>query len=213
MEKSIARCFKVLEDCAAMSPRWETVFSGPAAQRALAHRLQAIALRARLQVHAGLDAARRKFEAFRTTCGVLGWDPWSPTEWQVAAFVADQEKRGADAPTRMALALKWATAAFGVNLHADSPLVSAQRRASIRVASRPVPKKAKLATPAMLRLMERMVSEAPSPLLRCWAGAHACLGQGAPRWSYLQHNKDVALTTDAVTGTTWRMKGRSVQVS
>ena len=112
----------------------------------------------------------------------------------------------------MLQALAWAEKAFDVNLGLASPLVQSQRAAADTVANRAAPKSAKIATTAMLEAMEDMVFNAPSPLLRCWAGVHAVLGHGVLRWADLQHSMDVVVTKDAIFGTTWRMKGKKVQV-
>ena len=68
-----------------------------------------------------------------------------------------------------------------------------------------------MATMQMVLDMEDLVFEAPSLLLRCWAGAFAALGHGVLRWADLQHSEDITLTTDAVFGVTWRMKGKSIK--
>jgi len=112
----------------------------------------------------------------------------------------------------MISALAWAAKAFDIDLCLSSPLVVSQRSVWNSVASRPPRRSAKMATAGMMETMERLVFEAPSLVLKCWAGAHAALGHGVLRWSDLQHSRDLELTPDAVFGKTWRMKGKTSQV-
>ena len=170
--------------------------------------LQENAFIGRFSSHKSLDCARRKFEAFIIFFTGLQKDPFDLTEWDVAAWVADQASKGASGPRRSLQALAWAEKAYGVDLGISASLVQAQRAST---PSTSAPKPARMATIKMLGDMEKCVAFAPSNVLRCWAGAFAALGHGVLRWSDLQHSEGVKLTEDAVFGVTWRMKGKHVK--
>ena len=105
-------------------------------------------------------------------------DPFSLSEWDLAAYISDQAERGASGPRRSHQALAWAEKAFDLDLKISAPLVQAQRSTGNQEgkANR---KPAKMATVQMLKDMETMIFDGPSVLLKCWAGAFAALGHGA----------------------------------
>ena len=212
LNSAIERCFRLLEIIGDASPRWSHVFTGDAARRQASRRLQSHAFVGRFRSHRSIDNARRKFEAYVRSMGAMKEDPFRPSEWVIAAFIADQAHKSPHGPSKMLHALSWSAGAFDLNLQLDSALVKAQRSVCTSVTNRAPPKTAKMATTEMLRIMEDVATSSTAPFWRCWAGVFAALGHGVLRWSDLQHSKDLTLTSDAVFGTTWRMKGKTTHV-
>ena len=210
LKAALDRCFDLLQKLGDKSPRFQRVAGAREAGTKGAVRLQENAFIGNFSSYRSLDGARRKFEAYLVFFTGLRLDPFSPSEWDLAAWISDQAEKGASGPRRALQALAWAEKAFELDLRISAPLVQAQR-SSGQAVDRAKPKPAKMATIQMLTDMEKLVFDAPSVLLRCWAGAFTALGHGVLRWSDLQHSEEIALTTDAVFGTTWKMKGKKVQ--
>ena len=211
LEQALERCFGLLEVIGASSPRWQRVFGNSPSTRAASRQLQRNAFLGRFQSHHGLDAARRRFEAYIRTMKAMGMDPFAPEEWFMAAFIADQIHRSSSGPATMLQALTWASSAFDMDLRLQSKLVQSQKAAWTGPAIEKDRKPARMATPDMLRMMEMFTTSSASMLWRCWAGVFAALGHGCLRWNDLQHTKNLSLTQDSVFGRTWRMKGKQEQ--
>ena len=175
--------------------------------------LQAAAFQSSFSCSDSISQMRKCAEIYFSQFESLGWDPWFPTEWQVAAFLQDTRVKRTTHANRMLRALEWNQACFGVETHFSAVFVRSQASGSSSAAGeRPLPKPARMATVEMLVCFEELVFSAPSSILQCWAGVQVALGHGVSRWSDLQHSKDLTLTDDALMGITWRMKKRSVQV-
>ena len=138
----------------------------------------------------------------------MGWDPWFPTEWQVAAFLQDTRVKRTTHANRMLRALEWIQACFGVETHFSTVFVRSQVSGlSSTAGERPLPKPARMASVEMLVCFEELVFlHRRVYILQCWAGVQVALGHGVLRWPDLQHSKDLTLTDDALMGITWRMK-------
>ena len=212
LDNAVQRCFDLLARLGSRSPRYQKVFNASEAQAEGMKKLQATTFVCNFKSKEGIDCARRRFEAYVAHMTGVGLDPFAPSEWDIAAYINDQANRGHSGPKKMLQALAWGEKAFDLNLCLTSSLVQAQRAAADTAVIRKAPKSAKMATVAMLEAMEAMVLSAPSSLLRCWAGVHAVLGHGVLRWADVQHSLDVTITKDAIFGTTWKMKGKRVQV-
>ena len=207
---AVARCFAQLEEIGTKSPRYLRVMEARRVRSDGTLRLQENTFIGRFSSDKSLDCARRKFESFMIFFQGLKLDPFALSEWDTAAWIADQANRGKSGPKRAIHALAWAEKAYEVNLSISSPLIQAQRSTGSSSKDVTAPKPARMATVQMLKNMEDLVHDAPSSLLKCWAGVFAALGHGVLRWADLQHSQDIKITSDAVFGSTWRMKGKRI---
>ena len=74
----------------------------------------------------------------------------------------------------------------------------------------PIP--AETATLDMIKAMEQLVFDAPTAVLRCFAGAMCAMGHGCLPASDLVHSHDVQLSADAIVAICWKMKGKRSNV-
>ena len=63
----------------------------------------------------------------------------------------------------------------------------------------------------MVRDLEIMVFNEPMPVVRVLAGFIVLMAHGCLRCADAQHSRDLHLTSDAIIGTTWRMKRKRRQ--
>ena len=206
------RCFLFLEELGAHCPRYDLCFSAPFPARETNRQLQAAAFQSSFSGSDSILQMRTCAEIYFSQFKSLGWEPWFPTEWPVAAFLKDARVKRTTHANRMLRALEWIQACFGVETHFSAVFVRSQVSGSSSAAGeRPLPKPARMATVEVLVRFDELVFSAPSSILQCCAGVQVALGHGVLR-SDLQHSKDLTLTDDALMGITWRMKKRPVQV-
>ena len=213
--RAVDRCLLFLEELGTHFPRYDLCFSAPFPAKETNRQLQAAAFQSSFSGSDSISRMRKCAEIYFSQFKSLGWDPWFPTEWQVAAFLQDTRVKRTTHANRMLRALEWIQACFcfGVETHFSAVFVLSHVSGSSSAAGeRPLPKPARMATVEMLVCFEELVFSAPSSTLQCWAGVQVALGHGVLRWSDLQHSVDLTLTDDALMGITWRMKKRSVQV-
>ena len=148
----------------------------------------------------GIDAARRKFMEYLSFFTGLGKDPFHPAEWDLAAWVADQGRRGKSGPRRSLQSLAWAERAFDLRLGLSAPLVQSQRTPVGGSEKWKEARPARMATVEIVKGMEDLITGAPTVLLRCWAGAFAALAHGVLRWIDLQYRSSHRTQSSAQRG-------------
>ena len=62
----------------------------------------------------------------------------------------------------------------------------------------------------MVKIVEDLVTKAPTYPLKIFAGVMALLAHSVLRWKGVQRCEKLHLTKDALAGTTWRMKKKKV---
>ena len=206
--------FLFLEELGAHGPRYDLCFSAPFPARETNRQLQAAAFQSSFSGSDSILQMRKCAEIYFSRFKSLGWDPWFPTEWQVAAFSAGHTCEAYD-PCRSNVARPGMDSGlFLVSKHifqqrSSGPKSVDQVRQLVSVLCQNL-----LVWPRWncWFVLRSWFFSAPSSILQCWAGVQVALGHGVLRWSDLQHSKDLTLTDDALVGITWRMKKRSVQV-
>ena len=119
--------------------------------------LQAAALQSSLSGSVSILQMRRCAEIYFSQFQSLGWNPWFPTEWQVAAFLQDTRVRRTTHANRMLRALEWIQACFGFETHFSAVFVRSQVSGSSSAAGEcPLPKPARMATVEMLVCFEEL---------------------------------------------------------
>ena len=149
--RAVDRCFLFLEELGAHCPRYDLCFSAPFPARETNRQLQAAAFQSSFSGSDSILQMRKCAETCFSQFKSLGWDPWFPTEWQVAAFPLDTRVKRTTQANRMLRALEWIQACFGVETHFSAVLVRSQVSGSSSAAGgRPFPKPARMATVEML---------------------------------------------------------------
>ena len=142
----VERCFLFLEELGTHWPRYSLCFSAPVPAREANRHLQAAAFRSSFSGSDSILQMRKCAEIYFSQFKFLGWDPWCPTEWQVAAFLQDTRVKRKTHANRMLRALEWIQACFGVETHFSIVFVRSQISGSSSTAGeRPLPKPARMA--------------------------------------------------------------------
>ena len=170
---AVERCFLFLEELGTHCPRYNLCFSAPFPARETNRQLQAGAFQSSFSGSVGISQMRRCTEIYFSQFKSLGWDPWFPTKWRVAAFLQDSRVKRTTHANRMLRALEWIQACFGVETHFSAVFVRSQVSGRCPAGERPSPKQARMATVEMLAYFEEVVFSALSSILssdwRIWS--------------------------------------------
>ena len=142
---AVERCFLFLEELGAHCPRYKLCFSAPFPARETNRQLPAAAFQSSFSGSVSILQMRRCAEIYFSQFKSLGWDPWFPTEWQVAAFLQDTRVKRTTHTNRMLRALEWIQACFGVETF-SAVFVRSQVSGSCSAGERPSPKPSRMAT-------------------------------------------------------------------
>ena len=158
LTRAVDRCFLFLEELATHCSRYDLCFSAPVPARETNRQLQAAAFQSPFTGADGILQMRKCTEMYFSEFKSLGWDPWFPTEWQVAAFLQDTRVKRKTHANGMLRALEWIQALFGVETHFSAVFVRSQISGSSSAAGeRPLPKPARMASVEMLVCFEELV--------------------------------------------------------
>ena len=87
--RAVDRCLLFLEELGAHCPRYDLCFSAPFPAKETNRQLQAAAFQSSFTGADSILQIQKYAEIYISQFKSLGWDPWFPTEWQVAAFLLD----------------------------------------------------------------------------------------------------------------------------
>ena len=124
--RAVERCFLFLEELGTHCPRYNLCFSAPFPARETNRQLQAAAFRSSFSGSDSILQMRKCAEIYFSQFKSLGWDPWCPTEWQVAAFLQETRVKRKTHANRMLRALEWIQACFSVETHFSTVFVRSQ---------------------------------------------------------------------------------------
>jgi hypothetical protein len=131
-------------------------------------------------------------------------DPFALAAWARGRIVGGPKT--ARASVRQVLNL--IQAATGVDTHVNHPLVKGQLSAAVASCAVDEPlEPAREVSVEMMVKFENLVFSGPTPQVRCYSGFFALLGASSLRASDAQRTRDLAVTENAVIGTS-RMKGK-----
>ena len=163
----------------------------------------------RLKSRSARVVARRAnmFESFFLDLGALKWSITGLDQFMVAAWVRGRVQGGCKSASSSAKqVLLLVQAATDVPMHITSPLVASQLQAPDHGdgPAEPPAKAKELSVEVVIKL-ERLVTTAPTPQLRCFCGFMALLASSSLRASDAVRTRSLSLTPDALTGVS-RMK-------
>ena len=213
MNKALDLCWALLLELGPSCPRFAKLSTVGEARSAM-EAVQRDVFRAKFTTPDGVMGMLRGARTILSFHSSAQTSVWESSEWIVAALLRDQLHSGKSKPGIIYRACVWCEACFEMNLFTSSPLVLSQKSPTLNLSSsaRNLPVPAELATFDMIIAMESMVRDAPSSVMRCWAGVFCALAHGVLRWSDLQRSEGLTLTNDAVTGISWRMKKKWTKV-
>ena len=201
MVKALAKVHSVFSRFATGSPRFRSLRLDSAP--VLDMQLQSYRMGSR---SARVVAQRaRASEAFFLDCASLQFDIELLSPFQVATWVRSRSAEGTkSAAARAACTLRCVQNATDWDLHLLHPLVRCQIMPSFDVTNAPQPAQtAKTPSVKIVLAIESLIQTGATPQLRCVAGFFTCLAYGAARFSDIQMSKDLYLTDDAITGSSF----------
>ena len=131
--------------------------------------------------------------------------------WDIATYLQLEKQRSKGRPANAHRAAVWLSEVADFKWDVRDPLVMAQIDGASIPGASPLPTPAACPTLEMVRDLEIMVFDGPMPVVRVLAGFIVLMAHGCLRCADAQHSRDLHLTSDAIIGTTWRMKRKRRQ--
>ena len=126
----------------------------------------------------------------------------------LAAYLMSARARGKSVPNKARTAFVWAEQSMDVQLYATEKEVMRLSWSLKDKSTKDVESAVMLPIESVLE-MERLVFEAPSFVLRCFAGVICLMIHGLKRWSDVLHTRRIELTEDALVLCCYKSKRKS----